>query len=140
MIRIGLFRILLLAVCAVIVAATSACNQCTLAGCAEYGGLVRLEIRDPEDRLVTEFDLEIEIDGVVESISCPQSSSGRLVRCVDDGQAWIETRASSIRLEVTSVHGSFDGNVEPDYIKSYPNGEVCGPECLNAEASLQLTL
>lgn len=111
-------------------------TQCTLIGCLDG---VRFEIRDSADRLVRNFDVEVEIDGGVESISCPQADQfNPHLQCQGDGELFVETTAPRIRVGVVSSKGAFDGEIVPEYQEHFPNGEECGPACVNARAVLRL--
>lgn len=111
-------------------------TQCTLIGCLDG---VRFEIRDAADRRVRNFDLELEIDGVVEAVSCPQVDPfNPRLQCLADGEVFVETKAPRIRVGVVSAEGAFDGEILPDFQEHFPNGEECGPPCVNARAVLRL--
>jgi len=151
---------LLAAAClGLVVVPFAACDdslQCTLAGCQSTLEL-RIEVADGGRLPDASYEIVVELDGIPYVTACGQPQPGMFACEPVEGPAAFVVEAnpytdgSAIGLTVWADEGEGDGpqrvrltvvsgdaplvdtTTEPTYETRFPNGEACGPSCVQGE-------
>lgn len=129
----------------------SGCNWLALGGCTQAGCLEGVtvsvlgleadqsyvvEVETPEETVKCTLDTSVNMDGF-HQMSCDNSLS--YFSQLDSAQIDLDGRPDSVVITVRQAGTVIlqDGAV-PEYDRSAPNGEACGPICYHANVSVAL--